>query len=99
MAQIDISQALGDFMLKGYVYMDHSCISVPLTLLGQVLTNQTCPTPGCAIPILRTPRGKIPVVTFCVECSDGGPSSANTFCLFVILAYGPSSGYVSRGRV
>jgi hypothetical protein len=28
----DISQALGDFMLKGYVHMEVSCISVLLTL-------------------------------------------------------------------
>lgn len=36
----------------------------------QVLTDQSCPTPGCAIPMMRTPRGKLPVLTFCVQCSN-----------------------------
>ncbi|KAF8165424.1 hypothetical protein B0H34DRAFT_793815 [Crassisporium funariophilum] len=51
----DISQVLGDYMLKGWV-----------------LTDQSCPTPGCAVPIMRSPKGKTPVITFCAQC-NGNP--------------------------
>ncbi|KAF8192511.1 hypothetical protein BJ912DRAFT_263433 [Pholiota molesta] len=50
----DISQALGDYMLKGWV-----------------LTDQSCSTPGCTVPLLRSPRGKTPITTLCVKCDDG----------------------------
>ncbi|KAF9482476.1 hypothetical protein BDN70DRAFT_829175 [Pholiota conissans] len=46
-----ISQALGDYMLKGWV-----------------LTDQSCSTPGCTVPLLRSPRGKTPITTLCVKC-------------------------------
>ncbi|KDR83828.1 hypothetical protein GALMADRAFT_236240 [Galerina marginata CBS 339.88] len=49
----DISQSLGDYMLKGWV-----------------LTDQSCPTPGCAVPLLRSPKGRTPITSFCVKCSD-----------------------------
>ncbi|KJA29979.1 hypothetical protein HYPSUDRAFT_32023 [Hypholoma sublateritium FD-334 SS-4] len=49
----DISQTLGDYMLKGWV-----------------LTDQPCPTPGCTVPILRSPRGRTPLTTFCVKCNS-----------------------------
>ncbi|RDB22481.1 hypothetical protein Hypma_010288 [Hypsizygus marmoreus] len=41
-------------------------------LKGWVLTDQTCPTPGCSVPMLRSPRGRTPVTQFCASC-DGGP--------------------------
>ncbi|PPQ69555.1 hypothetical protein CVT26_001557 [Gymnopilus dilepis] len=54
----DISQALGDYMLKGWV-----------------LTDQSCPTPGCSVPLVRSPKGTTPVTTLCVKCR-GGSSAA-----------------------
>jgi len=39
-------------------------------LKGWVLTDQSCPTPGCAVPLMRSPKGRIPITTICVQCSD-----------------------------
>ncbi|KAF5321121.1 hypothetical protein D9619_000435 [Psilocybe cf. subviscida] len=51
----DISEQLGDYMLKGWV-----------------LTDESCPTRGCTVPLLRSPRGRTPVTSFCVKCAAGG---------------------------
>ncbi|KAF9569024.1 hypothetical protein CPC08DRAFT_732312 [Agrocybe pediades] len=62
----DISNALGDYMLKGWV-----------------LTDQSCPTPGCTVPLVRSPRGRTPVTTICVKCGENAskavdnPTSSN----------------------
>ncbi|KAF8913825.1 hypothetical protein CPB84DRAFT_1757649 [Gymnopilus junonius] len=49
----DISQALGDYMLKGWV-----------------LTDQSCTTPGCTVPLVRSPKGRTPITTICVRCNS-----------------------------
>ncbi|KAH9482918.1 hypothetical protein JR316_0005018 [Psilocybe cubensis] len=54
----DISQALGDYMLRGWV-----------------LTDQSCPTPGCAVPLLRSPAGRTPITTICAKCDPTNPPS------------------------
>ena len=41
---------------------------------SQVLTDQSCPTPGCSVPLVRSPKGTTPVTTLCVQCR--GASSA-----------------------
>ncbi|KAJ7179912.1 hypothetical protein C8R43DRAFT_1181112 [Mycena crocata] len=51
----DVSEILGQFMLKGWV-----------------LTDRTCPTAGCSVPLMRSPTGKTPVAHFCASC-DGSP--------------------------
>ncbi|KAF4619944.1 hypothetical protein D9613_005187 [Agrocybe pediades] len=62
----DISNALGDYMLKGWV-----------------LTDQACPTPGCTVPLVRSPRGRTPVTNICVKCGENAskavdnPTSSN----------------------
>jgi len=38
-------------------------------LKGWVLTDQSCPTPGCVVPLMRSPKGRTPVTTFCASCS------------------------------
>ncbi|KAF8812364.1 hypothetical protein BYT27DRAFT_7159669 [Phlegmacium glaucopus] len=38
-------------------------------LKGWVLTDQSCPTPGCAVPLMRSPKGRTPVTVFCASCS------------------------------
>ncbi|KAJ7507716.1 hypothetical protein B0H11DRAFT_138868 [Mycena galericulata] len=43
-------------------------------LKGWVLTDRTCPTAGCSVPLMRSPTGHTPVVHFCATC-DGGPDS------------------------
>ncbi|KAJ7667939.1 hypothetical protein DFH06DRAFT_233522 [Mycena polygramma] len=45
-------------------------------LKGWVLTDRTCPTPGCSVPMMRSPNGKTPVIHFCANC-DGGPESSS----------------------
>ncbi|KAJ7937131.1 hypothetical protein B0H13DRAFT_199310 [Mycena leptocephala] len=43
-------------------------------LKGWVLTDRTCPTSGCSVPLMRSPTGMSPVIHFCASC-DGGPDS------------------------
>jgi len=43
-------------------------------LKGWVLTDKTCPTAGCSVPLMRSPAAKSPVIHFCASC-DGGPDS------------------------
>ncbi|PPQ77289.1 hypothetical protein CVT25_010871 [Psilocybe cyanescens] len=57
----DISQVLGDYMLKGWV-----------------LTDQSCPTPGCAVPLVRSPSGRTPITTICAKCGSGNSSSSQS---------------------
>ncbi|KAF9006460.1 hypothetical protein BDQ17DRAFT_284785 [Cyathus striatus] len=57
----DISSALGEYMLRGWVLTDHSC-----------------PNAGCAIPMLRSPNGKSPVVEFCVNCNKTPENTQDT---------------------
>ncbi|KAJ6509897.1 hypothetical protein C8R47DRAFT_770476 [Mycena vitilis] len=46
-------------------------------LKGWVLTDRTCHTPGCSVPLMRSPAGKTPVIHFCANC-DGGPDFASS---------------------
>ncbi|TFK43614.1 hypothetical protein BDQ12DRAFT_675273 [Crucibulum laeve] len=41
-------------------------------LKGWVLTDKSCPTPGCAVPLMRSPKGRMPTAHFCANC-DGSP--------------------------
>lgn len=34
----------------------------------QVLTDKSCPTPGCRVPLMRSPNGQNPVTWFCANC-------------------------------
>ncbi|KAJ6599146.1 hypothetical protein DFH09DRAFT_1130249 [Mycena vulgaris] len=43
-------------------------------LKGWVLTDRTCPTPGCRVPLMRSPTGRTPEIHFCASC-DGEPDS------------------------
>jgi len=43
-------------------------------LKGWVLTDRTCSTAGCSVPLMRSPTGKTPIIHFCASC-DGGPDS------------------------
>ncbi|KAH8830829.1 hypothetical protein DL96DRAFT_1594475 [Flagelloscypha sp. PMI_526] len=47
-------------------------------LEGWALTSKTCSTPGCNLPLLRSPRGVEPQVHECVNCpqnKQAGPSA------------------------
>ncbi|EGO00003.1 hypothetical protein SERLA73DRAFT_180361 [Serpula lacrymans var. lacrymans S7.3] len=39
-------------------------------LKGWILTDTSCPTPGCRIPLMRSPNGTTPQTYFCANC-DG----------------------------
>jgi len=60
----------------------------------QVLTDQSCPTPGCMVPLLRSPRGRTPVTTLCVKCSEEAPPG--TFFVYQII---PSLKLASASQV
>ncbi|KAF9469121.1 hypothetical protein BDZ94DRAFT_1304250 [Collybia nuda] len=51
---IDVSDRLGEYMLKGWV-----------------LTDKSCPTPGCSVPLMRSPSGRTPIIHFCANCDNG----------------------------
>jgi len=36
----------------------------------QVLTDQSCKSPGCSVPLMRSPNGRTPIVLFCANCDD-----------------------------
>ncbi|KAJ7700002.1 hypothetical protein B0H17DRAFT_1048207 [Mycena rosella] len=54
--------------------MDASAILGQYMLKGWVLTDRSCPTVGCSVPLMRSPNGRTPVTHFCANC-DGGPDS------------------------
>ncbi|KAJ7095301.1 hypothetical protein B0H15DRAFT_104476 [Mycena belliarum] len=54
--------------------MDASAILGQYMLKGWVLTDRTCPTAGCSVPLMRSPAARTPVVHFCANC-DGGPDT------------------------
>ncbi|TFK28813.1 hypothetical protein FA15DRAFT_664878 [Coprinopsis marcescibilis] len=84
---------------------DVSSILGDYMLKGWVLTDKSCRNPGCATPLMRSPRGT-PEVWFCASC-DGGPpgtkvsvsanSGASTSANTAASASTVSS-VVSRGR-
>ncbi|TEB30181.1 hypothetical protein FA13DRAFT_1792646 [Coprinellus micaceus] len=43
-------------------------------LKGWVLTDKQCSTAGCAVPMMRSPRGQRPEVWFCAKC-NGAPGA------------------------
>ncbi|KAJ6539264.1 hypothetical protein B0H19DRAFT_1178094 [Mycena capillaripes] len=59
-------------------------------LKGWVLTDRSCPTAGCSVPLMRSPTGKTPVIHFCARC-DGSPDSQ-----FLDSAASVSSSSLSR---
>jgi len=68
-------------------------------LKGWVLTDQSCPTPGCVVPLMRSPKGRIPVTTFCASCSPTNSQETHS----QIIEPGPASSsnpssesYISR---
>ncbi|KAG5716514.1 hypothetical protein E4T56_gene16330 [Termitomyces sp. T112] len=54
----DVSNKLGEYMLKGWV-----------------LTDQSCKTPGCSVPLMRSPNGRTPIIHFCANC-DAAPGES-----------------------
>ncbi|KAF8897457.1 hypothetical protein BD779DRAFT_1490993 [Infundibulicybe gibba] len=52
----DVSDKLGEYMLKGWV-----------------LTDQSCPTLGCTVPLMRSPKGRSPAIHVCVKCNSSAP--------------------------
>ncbi|CAA7259684.1 unnamed protein product [Cyclocybe aegerita] len=61
-------------------------------LKGWVLTDRKCPTLGCTVPLVRSPNGRLPVVSLCVKCDAEIPQAAqppNTSTL--TASSGPSS--------
>ncbi|KAG6837559.1 hypothetical protein H0H93_007740 [Arthromyces matolae] len=59
----DVSNRLGEYMLKGWV-----------------LTDQSCQTPGCNVPLMRSPANKSPTIHFCANCDtipgEPGPQAS-----------------------
>ncbi|KAJ7499001.1 hypothetical protein FB451DRAFT_1015711 [Mycena latifolia] len=53
---------------------DASAILGQYMLKGWVLTDRTCPTAGCSVPLMRSPTGRTPVIHFCASC-DGSPDT------------------------
>ncbi|THH17945.1 hypothetical protein EW146_g2941 [Bondarzewia mesenterica] len=43
-------------------------------LKGWVLTDKSCPTPGCRVPLMRSPNGQTPVIWFCANCEGNSAS-------------------------
>lgn len=41
----------------------------PVTL-DQVLTDVPCSSPGCRVPLMRSPQGKLPTIHFCPNCDN-----------------------------
>lgn len=39
-------------------------------LQGWVLTDHSCPSPGCSVPMMHSPSGRLPVTEFCVNCNE-----------------------------
>ncbi|KAG6813487.1 hypothetical protein H0H92_010512 [Tricholoma furcatifolium] len=68
----DVSNKLGEYMLKGWV-----------------LTDQSCKTPSCSVPLMRSPKGT-PVVHFCVNC-DSSPGEPRQKPLAITTSASSSS--------
>ncbi|THV08640.1 hypothetical protein K435DRAFT_641811 [Dendrothele bispora CBS 962.96] len=49
-------------------------------LRGWVLTDKSCPTRGCNVPLMRSPNGQTPVTHFCANC-DGAANREQGVCL------------------
>ncbi|KAG6872751.1 hypothetical protein C0995_006953 [Termitomyces sp. Mi166 len=60
-------------------------------LKGWVLTDQSCKTPDCSVPLMRSPNGRTPVVHFCVKCDAPGAHPKN-------LARSETNVYVAESR-
>ena len=57
-------------------------------LKGWVLTDKTCSTVNCPVPLMRSPNGQTPVVHFCTRC-HGGPEG-------LLHAYSSAVGLTSN---
>ncbi|KAJ6614327.1 hypothetical protein B0H10DRAFT_2045728 [Mycena sp. CBHHK59/15] len=64
-------------------------------LKGWVLTDRTCSTVGCSVPLMRSPTGKTPVVHFCASC-DGSPDIRPPLQMPDSSASISSSSHISR---
>ncbi|KAF5331586.1 hypothetical protein D9611_007752 [Ephemerocybe angulata] len=53
---------------------DVTAVMGEFMLKGWVLTDKACPTRGCAVPLMRSPRGQSPEVYFCAKC-NGSPNA------------------------
>jgi len=62
-------------------------------LKGWVLTDQSCPTPGCVVPLMRSPKGRTPITTFCASCET---QPQNTEPASTSLSNSSSESYTSR---
>ena len=54
-------------------------------LKGWVLTDEGCPNTNCRVPLMRSPKGQVPVTMFCANC-DGDPQSERTALSFLCFA-------------
>lgn len=39
-------------------------------MIGQILTDRSCPKLGCHIPLMRSPNGMTPTTHYCANCDD-----------------------------
>jgi len=47
-------------------------------LKGWVLTDKSCNTPGCTVPLMRSPNGRSPVIELCVRCEENPAPTPRT---------------------
>ncbi|KAF7301340.1 hypothetical protein MIND_00699200 [Mycena indigotica] len=57
--------------------LDVSSVLGEYMLKGWVLTDRTCPSAGCSVPLMRSPSARSPVVFFCASC-DGPPEGSSS---------------------
>jgi len=48
-------------------------------LKGWVLTDKSCPTTGCRVPLMRSPNGHTPVTWFCANCEGKSDPHSSHF--------------------
>ncbi|ETW84377.1 hypothetical protein HETIRDRAFT_311856 [Heterobasidion irregulare TC 32-1] len=60
-------------------------------LKGWVLTDKSCPTPGCRVPLMRSPNGQNPVTWFCANCEGTHQSTQSTASTTDSVRHGQSS--------
>lgn len=49
-------------------------------LKGWVLTDRSCKSPACSVPLMRSPNGRTPIIHFCANCDEtpGAPRTKST---------------------
>jgi hypothetical protein len=90
-----VSDILGQYMLQGWVSFFWLLANYsPDRPESQVLTDRSCPSPGCSVPMMRSPSGRSPVIEFCASCSEipgGSPLSYTNIQSFISLHTGPQA--------